>query len=80
MSIFVSRSIDSIYNSVADPGPGNRCFDPWIRDPGWVKNQDPDPGSGYGMNIPNHNFESLETVYWVTILKFFYADPDPESF
>jgi hypothetical protein len=19
-------------------------FDPWIRDPGWVKNQDPDPG------------------------------------
>ncbi len=24
---------------------GIRClFDPWIRDPGWVKNQDPDPG------------------------------------
>jgi hypothetical protein len=19
-------------------------FDPWIRDPGWVNNQDPDPG------------------------------------
>jgi hypothetical protein len=29
------------------PGSGIRClFDPWIRDPGWVKNQDPDPGSG----------------------------------
>jgi hypothetical protein len=25
--------------------PGIRCFfDPWIRDPGWVKSQDPDPG------------------------------------
>jgi hypothetical protein len=27
--------------SVSDPGPGSgiRClFDPWIRDPGWVKN------------------------------------------
>jgi hypothetical protein len=24
---------------------GIRCLlDPWIRDPGWVKNQDPDPG------------------------------------
>ncbi len=23
-----------------DPVP---FFDPWIRDPGWVKNQDPDP-------------------------------------
>jgi hypothetical protein len=33
--------------SVADPdqGSGIRClFDPWIRDPGWVKSQDPDPG------------------------------------
>ncbi len=26
-------------------GSGIRClFDPWIWDPGWVKNQDPDPG------------------------------------
>ncbi len=24
---------------------GNQWFDPWIRDPGWMKNQDPDPGS-----------------------------------
>jgi hypothetical protein len=32
--------------SVADPYPGSgiRCLlDPWIREPGWVKNQDPDP-------------------------------------
>jgi hypothetical protein len=26
--------------SVADPDPVP--FDPWIRDPGWVKSQDPD--------------------------------------
>ncbi len=26
-------------------GSGIRClFDPWIRDPGWVKSQDPDLG------------------------------------
>jgi hypothetical protein len=24
--------------------PGCLFFDPWIRDQGWVKNQDPDPG------------------------------------
>jgi hypothetical protein len=36
-----------------------RCFfDPWVRDPGWVKNQDPDPGTG--MNILDHISESLE--------------------
>jgi hypothetical protein len=35
--------------SVADPDPGSgiRClFNPWIRDPGWVKSQDRNPGSG----------------------------------
>ncbi len=42
-------------------------------DPGWVKNQDPDPRSG--MNNPNHISESLETILWVKILKFFDADP-----
>ncbi len=30
-------------------------------DPGWVKNQDPDPG----MNNPDHISESLETIFWV---------------
>jgi hypothetical protein len=59
--------------SVADPGSGIRClFDPWIRDPGWVKNQNPDPGSG--LNIPDHISESLETNFWVKKLKFFLAD------
>jgi hypothetical protein len=54
----------------------NRClFDPWIRDPGWVKNQDPDPRSGSGMNIPDHISFSLETIFWVKILNFFNADP-----
>jgi hypothetical protein len=50
-----------------------RClFDPWIRD---GKNQDPDPVSGSGLNNPDHISESLETVFWVKILKFFDADP-----
>jgi hypothetical protein len=31
---------------IRDPVP----FDPWIRDPGWVESQHPDPGSG--MNNP----------------------------
>jgi hypothetical protein len=44
-------------------GSGIRClFDPWIRDPGWVKNQDPDPGSGSGKNNPDRISESLETI------------------
>jgi hypothetical protein len=32
--------------------------------------------SGSGMNIPDHNFENLETIFWVKLLKFFDADPD----
>jgi hypothetical protein len=33
------------------------------------------------MNIPDHIFESLETVFWLKILEFFDADanPDPGS-
>jgi hypothetical protein len=34
---------------------------------------------GSGMNIQNHISESLETIFWVKILKFFYADADPGS-
>ncbi len=42
----VNSSMSSIkYLTVLRSGPGIRClFDPWIREPGWVKNQDPDPG------------------------------------
>jgi hypothetical protein len=53
----------------------------WPRDPGWVKN--PDRGSGSGIKIPDHisDSESLETIFWVKILKFFDAEanPDPGS-
>jgi hypothetical protein len=31
--------------------------------------------SGSGMNNPDHISESLETIFWVKILKFFDADP-----
>jgi hypothetical protein len=46
---------------------------------GWLKNQDPDPGSGSRINLPDHISESLETIFWVQILKFFDADSDPGS-
>jgi hypothetical protein len=47
---------------------------------------DPDPGSGMGkksrsgsgMNIFGHISVSLETIFWVKILKFFDADADPD--
>jgi hypothetical protein len=51
MTISMARSEES---SVADPVPF--CpLDPGseVRDPGWVKSQVPDPGSG--MNNPDHN-------------------------
>jgi hypothetical protein len=32
------------------------------------------PGSGSGLNIPYHISESLETILWVKIIKFFDAD------
>jgi hypothetical protein len=53
-------------------------FDPWIRDPGWVKYQD--PGYGSGMNNKDHISESLETMFWVKILEFFDADPGRKKF
>jgi hypothetical protein len=50
-------------------GSGIWClFDLWIGDPAWVKNQDLD-----------HISESLETFFWVKILKFFDADPGWEK-
>jgi hypothetical protein len=32
------------------------------------------------MNIPDHIFESLETIFWVIILKFFATDVNPVIF
>jgi hypothetical protein len=31
--------------------------------------------SGSGINIPDHISESLQTIFWVKILKFFAPDP-----
>jgi hypothetical protein len=31
--------------------------------------------SGSGMNNPDHISESLETIFWVKMLKFFDVDP-----
>jgi hypothetical protein len=36
-------------------------FDLWIRDPGWVKYQD--PGSGSEMNNPDHISEELRNNF-----------------
>ncbi len=32
--------------------------------------------SGSGTTIPDHIFKSLETIFWVKILKFFLVDPE----
>ncbi len=37
-------------------------------------------GSGSGMNNPDHISETLETIFWVKILKFFDADPGWKKF
>ncbi len=45
----LSLWIFTVSSSVADPDPGSEIRDPvpfWPRDPGWVKSQDPGPGSG----------------------------------
>jgi hypothetical protein len=36
--------------------------------------------SGSGINILNHISESLETNFWVKIIKFFDANADPDIF
>ncbi len=67
--------MDSSVTIVAEPDPGSGAsFTPWIRDPGWVKNQDPDPGcTSQIIGIS----ESLKTIFWVKTLKFLDADADP---
>jgi hypothetical protein len=35
-------------------------------------------GSGSGMNNPEHISDSLQTIFWIKILKFFYVDPGSE--
>jgi hypothetical protein len=42
---FLIGQLDFFAFSVADPDPGSGAFfNPWIREPGWVKSQDPDRG------------------------------------
>jgi hypothetical protein len=54
-------------NRCCGSGSGIRCFfDPWIRDPGWVKKS----GSGSGMNSPDQVSESLETNFRLFDLKY----------
>ncbi len=50
----------------------------WPLDPGWVKN--PDQGSGFGMNSPDHISKSLEKILGLKILKFFDTDPEISGF
>jgi hypothetical protein len=44
-------------------------------------------GSGTGMNIPDHIYESIETIFWVKTLNYFlrirdgkYLDPGWKKF
>jgi hypothetical protein len=37
-------------------------------------------GSGSGMKSPDPEPDSLETIFWVTMLKFFYEDPGWNKF
>ncbi len=63
---------------VADPDLGTDAF----LAPGsgmGKKSQDLDPGSGSGINIPDHISGSLETISGVKILKFFYVDVDADA-
>ncbi len=55
----LSSHVQCTYSSSQCCGSGIRClFDPWIRD------QDPYPGSGSRMNIPDHTSENLG-IFWV---------------
>jgi hypothetical protein len=56
----------TLSSSFSDPDPGSGAF--------------LTPGSGSGMNILDHISESILTNFWVKILKFFDADPDPGIF
>jgi hypothetical protein len=55
------RGYQSVCFNAPDPVSDAFLFDPWIWDPGWVTNQDPDLGSG--INISDHISKSLETIF-----------------
>ncbi len=60
---------EDVLRRVADPGSGV-FLTPGSGIRGWVKNQDPDPDEQ-----PGSYSESLETIFWVKILKLFDVDP-----
>ncbi len=80
--LFCMRKISEIVSSLflwndlpskqgCGSGSGIRClFDLWIRDPGWVKNQEPDP---------DHISESLETIFELKYFNSLMQIRDPES-
>ncbi len=47
-------------------------------DPGWVKNQDPDPEIRIRGELWGDISESLETIFWLKYFLFFDADADPD--
>ncbi len=57
------------FTSVADQDSGSDAF-----------LTPPDPGSGPGINNPDHISESVETMVWVKILKFLNEDPRWKKF
>jgi hypothetical protein len=50
-------------------------FDPWIRDLRWVKKSR--SGSGIRDEHTGSYFRELKKLFWLKILKFLDADPDP---
>jgi hypothetical protein len=63
----LNTALKHCINSVADPG-SSAFLTP-------ASGMGKKSGSGSGMNNTDHIPESLETVFWVKILKFFDADP-----
>jgi hypothetical protein len=63
--------VNSSATSVADPDPVPFL----LLDPG--SGMGKESRSGSGMNIPD---QSLETIFWVKILKLFDADPEWKKF
>jgi hypothetical protein len=60
--------------SAADPVSGIRCrFDPGS---GMGEKSRSELGFGSEMNILDRISESLETIFWIKMLKFFDADAD----
>jgi hypothetical protein len=65
-----NKTVSAVATNVADPGSG--AFLTPVSGMG--------KKSGSGMNNPDHISESLETIFWVKILKLFGADPGWKKF